>query len=44
MDEFIKMLALVILATVQRTPAIIKQLRIWHLDYLKAKKDNQKND
>ncbi|MEX2947717.1 hypothetical protein ABH521_000875 [Staphylococcus warneri] len=44
MDDIIKMLMLIVLTAVQRTPAILKELRKWHLDYLKAKKDNQKND
>lgn len=44
LDDIIKMLMLIVLVIVQRTPAILKQLRKWHLDYLKAKKDNQKND
>lgn len=44
LDDIIKMLMLIVLVIVQRTPAILKQLRKWHLDYLKAKKDNQNND
>ncbi|MDK1672889.1 hypothetical protein QOK74_08385 [Staphylococcus saprophyticus] len=41
MEDIQKMLMLIVLVLVQRTPAIIKQLRKWHLDYLKANKNNQ---
>ncbi|WP_342610274.1 hypothetical protein [Staphylococcus hsinchuensis] len=44
MDDIIKILTFIILATIRQTPDILKQLRKWHLDYLKAKKDNQKDD
>ncbi|EKU50305.1 hypothetical protein [Staphylococcus massiliensis] len=37
-----KMLVPIILLAVQRTPAILKQLRIWHLGYLDRKPNNKK--
>ncbi|WP_269814017.1 hypothetical protein [Staphylococcus canis] len=44
MEDIIKMLMFIVLVGIQRTPAILKQLRKWHLDYLNHKKDNQNND